>query len=215
MTSRIAGVSGVYSSFPMKRGLIPRHTMRERGFDSKFWMTLLQKGAITRTGAESLHAGKALSPPQMFLTCWSVKWGHLSLTGDIVAVHVVLFRAVSAQEGLDVVVLVPVEGGDALHAPLRVAANDPAESTEAVQRCLRAVLGRQQPQLRVQVRETRQPWELPQGRGWWYVPIWEWDIANWCWFYLHHTTLYIQHMRVVIVICVKGIVNKKCINIYI
>lgn len=45
MTCRTAGVSGVYSSFPINRGFIPRHTMRDRGLDSRPRIKLLQNGA--------------------------------------------------------------------------------------------------------------------------------------------------------------------------
>lgn len=48
MTSWTAGVSGVYSSFPINRGFIPRHTMRDRGLDSRPWIKLLQNGAALR-----------------------------------------------------------------------------------------------------------------------------------------------------------------------
>lgn len=70
---------------------------------------------------------------EMLLTCWKVKRVHFSLTGGVVILSFILFRAISAQKGLDVLVLVPVKRGDAVHAVLRVATDDPTEGTEALQ----------------------------------------------------------------------------------
>lgn len=50
MTCRTAGLSGVYNSFPINSGFIPRHTMRDRGLDSRPWIKLLQNGAAWRKG---------------------------------------------------------------------------------------------------------------------------------------------------------------------
>lgn len=49
MIVRVTGVSGVYSSFPMNSGLIPRHTIRERGFDSRLRIKFSQNGAISKS----------------------------------------------------------------------------------------------------------------------------------------------------------------------
>ena len=46
--------------------------------------------------------------------------------------QVQVFGAILAQEGLDVVVLVPVEGGDALASRLRVTTHDPGECPETL-----------------------------------------------------------------------------------
>lgn len=50
MTCRTAGVSGAYSNFPKNSGLIPRHTTRDKGLDSRPWIKLLQNGAAQREG---------------------------------------------------------------------------------------------------------------------------------------------------------------------
>lgn len=42
MTCLVAGVSGVYRIFPTSRGLRAFHMMRERGLDSKLFITSLQ-----------------------------------------------------------------------------------------------------------------------------------------------------------------------------
>lgn len=50
ITCRTAGVSGVYNSLPIKSGFIPRHTMRDRGLDSRPRIKLLQNGAAEKKG---------------------------------------------------------------------------------------------------------------------------------------------------------------------
>ena len=87
------------------------------------------------------------------------------LTGGVVDVHVGHLSAVSEEEGLDIVVLVRVERGDLLHSKLWVYKHDHGEGHEELTRKGGAVIGRQQPQLRVELHKAGERRELGRRKG--------------------------------------------------
>lgn len=131
ITLRTAEVSGVYNNFPINSGFIPRHIMRERGLDSRPWIKLLQNGAentrkgrtqgsnvrptnfekqYTKYQSQFLQISKneAHFILELWYTCHEYIFSK-RLTGVIVMFQICVLSAVFSQEGLDVVVFIPVE----------------------------------------------------------------------------------------------------------
>lgn len=175
MTLSGPGPGGVYRIFPMKRGLIPRQKICERGLDSRLRTSSRQKGpgggraeplpqAPRRLpgslgGAVSSKPLAELPPPPQPspLTAGAVRGGGSPL------------RAVAVQEGFDVVVLVPVEGGDPKPPALGVPTGDARQGPEGARAGGAGVGGHQRPELPPQLGEAGHGGDL--GRAGWGVGL--------------------------------------------
>lgn len=162
--------------------------MRERGLDSRPWIKRLQNGAedmrkgrTTRAWCKTNKLWETTHKTSVSgFFCRSAKMRHFilelwhrcreytfskHLTGVIVMFQICVLSAVFSQEGLDVVVFVPVEWWDALTAKLWVAAHTLWKSTKAFPGQRRTIRCRQLPKSCAHLYEAGERGELKEERS--------------------------------------------------